>query len=150
MELAYKLTLEEHGGILRCRGRLENSDLDVDSQPPIILMKDRKLTKLLIEECHKKVHHGGVRATLGELRSQFWVPKGRQVVKRVLRKRDLEKDKQGKPFRAPPTVVLPDFRVKEATPFSRVGIDFARPLFLKAHTGEMVKKYVVLFTCCVP
>ena len=67
-ESAYKLKLEERGGILRCRGRLENSDLDVESQQPIILAKDYKLTQLLIEEFHKKVHHRGVRATLGEPR----------------------------------------------------------------------------------
>ena len=102
-ELAYKLKLEERGRILRCRGRLENSDLDVESQQPIILAKDHKVTKLLIEECHKRVHHGeygGVKATLGELRSRFWVPKGPQVVKRVLRARECVtcKREQGKPF----------------------------------------------------
>ena len=45
-ELAYKLKLWERGGILRGRGRLENSDLDMESQQPIIPMKDHKLTKL--------------------------------------------------------------------------------------------------------
>ena len=43
-KLAYKLKLEERGGVLSCRGRLENSDLDVASQQPIILMKDHKTT----------------------------------------------------------------------------------------------------------
>lgn len=28
---------------------------------------------------------------------------------------------------------------KEAAPFSKVGIDFAGPLFVKSHAGEMVK-----------
>ena len=149
-ELASKLKLEEREGILGCRGRLEISDLDVESQQPIILIRDHKLTKLLIEECHRKIHHGGVRATLGELRSRFWVPERRQVVKRVLRECLTCKRKQGKPFREPPTAALPDFRVKEAPPFSKVlGVDFAGPLFVKSHTGEMVKCYVVLFTCCV-
>ena len=126
---------------MRWRGRLENSDLDVESEQPIILMKDHKLSKLLIEEHQRKVHHGGVRATLGELRSRFWVPKGQQVVKRVLRECVTCKREQGKPFREPPTAALPDFRVKEAPPFSKVGIDFAGPLFFKLHTGEMVKSY---------
>ena len=136
---------------MKCRGRLENSDLDMESQQPIILMKDHRLmiTKLLIEECHRKVHHGGVRATLGELRSRFWVPKGRQVVKKVLREYATCKKEQCKPFGAPPTAALPEFRVREAPPFSKVGIDFAGPLFVKTKPGEMVKACVALFNCYV-
>jgi len=113
-DLANKLKLEDRGGVLKCRGRLENSDLDMESQEPIILAKDHRLTKLLIEECHRKVHHGGIRVTLGELRSRFWVPKGRQVVKKVLRECVTYKKEQCKPFGAPPTAALPEFRVREA------------------------------------
>ena len=148
-DLAHKLKLEDHGGLLKCKGRLENSDLDLEAQQPIILQRDHKLTRLIIEECHRKVHHGGVRATLGELRSRFWVTKGRQVVKKILKECVTCKREQGKPFRAPPTAALPNYRVMEARPFSKVGIDFAGPLFVKFHTGEMVKAYIALFTCCV-
>lgn len=148
-DLTSKLKLEDQGGVLKCRGRLENSDLDMEAQQPIILAKDHRLTKLLIEECHRKVHHGGVRATLGELRSRFWVPKGRQVVKKVLRECVTCKKEQCKPFEAPPTAALPEFRVRESPPFSKVGIDFAGPLFVKTKPGEMVKAYIALFTCRV-
>ncbi len=102
-DLTSKWKLEDHGGVLKCRRRLENSDLDMKAQQPIILAKDHRLTKLLIEECHRKVHHRGVRATLGELRSRLWVPKGRQVVKKVLREYVTCKKEQCKPFEAPPT-----------------------------------------------
>ena len=44
---------------------------------------------------------------------------------------------------------LPDLRVRQSAPFSKVGIDFAGPLFVKSKTGEMVKSYFALFTCCV-
>ena len=40
-------------------------------------------------------------------------------------------------------------RVRQSAPFSKVGIDFAGPLFVKSKTGEMVKSYFALFTCCV-
>ena len=77
--------------------------------------------------------------------------KGRQVVKKILKECVTCKRVQGKPFRAPPTptAALPNYRVKEARPFSKVGIDFAGPLFVKFHTVEMVKAYIALFTCCV-
>ena len=45
---------------------------------------------------------------------------------------------QGKPFKSPPVAALPDVRVEQSTPFSKVGIDFAGPLFVKSKTGEMV------------
>lgn len=148
-DLAVKLKLAEIDGLLRCKGRLECSDLEPESQQPIILPKDDKLTKLAIEECHRKTKHSGIRATLGELRSRFWVPKGRQAVKKVLKECVTCMKAQGKPFKSPPVAALPDFRVRQSTPFSKVGIDFAGPLFVKSKTGEMVKSYLVLFTCCV-
>ena len=148
-DLATKLKLTEHGGLLRCKGRLEHSDLEPESQQPIIIPRDHKLTKLIIEECHRKTQHSGIRATLGELRSRFWVPKGRQAVKKVLTECVTCKKAQGKPFKSPPVAALPDFRVRESTPFSKVGIDFAGPLFVKTQTGEMVKCYLALSTCCV-
>ena len=149
-DLANKLKLlEDRGGVLKYRRKLENSDLDMESQQPIILAKDHRPTKVLIEECHRKVHYGGVRATLGELRSRFWVPKGQQVVKKVFRDCVTYKKEQCKPIGAPPTASLLEFRVREAPPFSKVGIYFAGPLFVKTKPGEMVKAYVALFTCCV-
>ena len=49
----------------------------------------------------------------------------------------------------PPTAALPNFRVREAPPFSRVGVDFAGPLYVKQKSGEMDKAYIALFSCCV-
>ena len=80
------LGLETVGDVLRCFGRLEHSDLEVEAQKPIILPKDHAYTTKTIEECHERVLHGGVRETLAELRSKFWVPKGRQHVKKVISK----------------------------------------------------------------
>jgi hypothetical protein len=43
---------------------------------------------------------------------------------------------------------LPDFRVRQAAPYSKVGVDFAGPLYYKDSSG-MQKAYVALFSCCV-
>ena len=110
--------------------------------------KDHKLTELICLECHKTVHHDGLRATLAELRSQYWVPRGRQYVKKLLRACGKCIGAEGKSY--PPAQVgdLPSFRVRETLPFANVGVDFAGPLFYKATTGEMKKCYIVLFVCC--
>ena len=55
----------------------------------------------------------------------------------------------GKSYDAPPMASLPEFRVRESFPFSKVGVDFAGPLHVKDKTKEMNKVYIALFTCCV-
>ena len=148
-QLKTELGLEESAGILRCTGRLVNSDLEFDARRPVILPRDHALSIMLIEECHKKVLHSGVRATLAELRSRYWIPKGRQCVKKVLSKCVICKKQEGKAYSAPQTAALPDFRVREAPAFSKVGVDFAGPLYVKAQAGGMRKAYIALFSCCV-
>ena len=140
------LALEKIGGVLRCVGRLGNSDLEVEAQRPIILPKDHIYTILTIEECHERVLHGGVRETLAELRSKFWVPKGRQCVKKVLNKCVNCKKLEGKAYSAPCSAAPPKFRVTEAPPFSKVGVDFAGPFYVKSQTASMTKVYIALFS----
>ena len=53
----------------------------------------------------------------------------------------------GKPYKTPPTAALPDFRLRKAPPFSRVGVEFAGPLYVKGKSGQMDKVYVTLFSC---
>ena len=42
----------------------------------------------------------------------------------------------------------PEFRMKPSPPFSRVGVDFAGLLFVKAKNGQMRKVYMTLFSSC--
>ena len=45
---------------------------------------------------------------------------------------------------------MPEFRAKQAAPFSKVGIDFAGPLFVKdLKSKDMYKVYIAIFLCCV-
>ena len=106
---------------IRCRGRLEYADLPVESKEPVMLPKDHHLTFLQILRCHKKVHHCGVNSTLAELRTNFWVPKGRQVVTKILSQCVTCKKWEGTAFTQPVTASLPEFRVNLAPLFSRVG-----------------------------
>ena len=140
---------EDNEGMLRCKGRLEYSDLPPETREPIILPKEHQLTLLQIQQCHIRVLHSGVRCMLTELRSRFWVPKWGQVVKHVLNRCTICKKLEGRPFAHPPTASLPDFRVTASPPFYRTGVDFAGPLFVKGKSGPMKKVYSALFTCCV-
>ena len=52
-------------------------------------------------------------------------------MKRVISRCVLCKKIEGRPFTQPPTASLPEFRVRPAPPFSKVGVDFVGPLFVK-------------------
>ncbi|XP_048585406.1 uncharacterized protein LOC125568078 [Nematostella vectensis] len=146
-QLTKQLDLVE--GILRCRGRLGNSELATDARMPIILPRDHRLTELVILDCHSKLHHSGVSGTLAQLRTRFWVPKGRQVVKKIVHRCVTCKKLEGRAYATPPVADLPGFRVTQAEPFSKVGVDFTGPLYYKSSTCMMQKAHVALFSCCV-
>ena len=51
---------------------------------PIILDKKHPFTRLVVNECHARVMHGGVKETLTQLRSKYWIVRGRQFVRMLL------------------------------------------------------------------
>jgi len=71
-------------GILRVGGRLKHSLLAYDAKHPVILPHGSHLTRLLVENFHRRTLHGGVQLTLGSIRQLYWIPRGRALVKSVL------------------------------------------------------------------
>ena len=66
-------------------------------------------------------------------------------MKRVLSKCVVCKKLEGTSFAQPPVSSLPEFRVKPSLPFSKVGVDFAGPLYVKTRGKQMRKVYIALF-----
>ncbi len=75
----------DHEGLLRSRGRLENSDLSEGARCPILLPKADKLTQLIVERTHKESFHSGLSQTLAHTRYKYWIPQGRATVRSILR-----------------------------------------------------------------
>ena len=73
-------------GVLQCRGRLGNAPVPEESKLPILLPRDSHVTDLIMGNSHQQVLHSGVNDTLNELRSRFWITRGRQFVKKILHK----------------------------------------------------------------
>ncbi len=72
-----QLNLQLNGeGVLECRGR-------IDGDYPIFLPRDHLFTRKLVEQAHLTTLHGGVAMTMAKIRDHYWVPKLRQLVKRV-------------------------------------------------------------------
>ena len=136
-------------GVIKLKGRLENSDLSVKSKYPIFIPRESQLGNLIISDAHEKMLHSGMKNTLCEVRSEYWLSRGRARVRNLLRKCCLCKKFEAKPLHALPASPLPDFRVQCCDPFTHVGIDYLGPLFVyPTPSGKQLEKiHVVLYTC---
>ena len=134
-------------GLIRCRGRLQYAQLPHSTKYPILIPKESHLSTLIVRATHCLVLHGGVRETLTELRQSYWIPKGRQLVKKEISKCVTCRKVEGPPFRSVNSPPLPDIRVTRSQPFQVTGIDYAGPLYVRNANKEVAKVYVCLFTC---
>eukprot|EP00794_Sanderia_malayensis_P010622 gene10622-biopygen7761 len=116
-----------------------------EDEQPVYLPKQHQLAKLLINDAHKRVMHMGVASTLAELRSRYWLPKGRQTVKMLIKLCQRCKRSYAKSFNEQKTVNLPEFRTRPGHAFQTTGVDFAGPFYVR--DGKKLKKvYLTLFT----
>ena len=93
--------------------------------------------------------HGGVKETLAEMRSNFWIVRGRYFVRKLLFKCTVCIRVEGKLYKLPPPPPLPSCRMEEAPAFTCIGLDYIGPLYVNSAKGEDRKVWICLFTCCV-
>lgn len=69
----------DQDSILRCKWRLGKAPLSVAARYPALVPRQHHVTRLIVESCHRKINHGGVKETLVEVRTNFWIPGGETV-----------------------------------------------------------------------
>ncbi|GFT06341.1 integrase catalytic domain-containing protein [Trichonephila clavipes] len=74
----------DENGLIRLGGRLEFCKLSINEKHPLILPKNSWLTTLIVRREHNKVMDLGTASTLAQVRSNYWIPKGSQLVKKVV------------------------------------------------------------------
>ncbi|GBN83053.1 hypothetical protein AVEN_39404-1 [Araneus ventricosus] len=89
--------------------------------------------------------HKGSSTTLADTRSHFWIPKGRQIVQKIIRRCLICRSYSAKSADQL-TSQLPEDRIAQTPPFYTGGVDFAGLIYMK-HLEGMQKSYFVLFTC---
>ena len=136
-------------GVMRCKGRLSNSELPYNTKYPIYVPKRSHLANLIVLEAHDRVFHQKERATLTEIRTTYWVPQGRKLVRRLLPMCLLCRRLESLAMTLPPPPPLPRYRVEISPPFTNVGFDHMGPLWVFDiyNRSEVHKAYVALFTC---
>ena len=65
-------------GLLECRGRLQGVY-------PIYIPDAMTFAKKYVEHAHKATLHGGVGLTMAKVREEYWIPRLRRLVKKVIR-----------------------------------------------------------------
>ena len=116
----------------------------------------------MICRAHQRVLHSGVKDTLTEISSRYWIPRGRGAVHQFIGRCVRCRRYSGSSYIPPPPPPPPEFRVQQSFPFSAVGVDYARPLMIKqnthtsykvgrynTHTACNEKAWLCMFTCCV-
>ena len=144
---AQLVLIQDEESILRSKGRLSQADLSYASKYPAIIPRENKLTELIVRDCHSRVYHCVVKDSLAELRTRFWIVRGRQYVKKVLSKCVVCRRLEGKSFNQPATSDLPDFRLQKTLAFTTVGTDYAGPLLVKSEGNSKSKVWICLFSC---
>ena len=139
---------EDDKGVVRCQGRLGKSEVTDSVKYLILRDASHHLTAVVVWRCHESVMHGGVKEILTELRSNFWIVRGRYFIRSLLFIYTVCKKFEGKPYKVPPFPSLPSYRVEEAPAFSYIGLDYVEPHFVKATSEEERKVWICLFTCC--
>ena len=114
--------------ILRCRTRINNASISDASKRPILMPRDHHYSKLIIRESHESVFHYGLRETLNHVRTQYWILRGREAVKKVIRPCVICKRAEGLPFAGCVLPDLPRFRVDDNAPFSHTGFGLRRAI----------------------
>ena len=132
--------LQNDQQIVECRGR-------ISGEYPIYLPDSQPFTLKVVQQAHILTLHGGVGLTMAKVRERFWVPRLRQLVKRIRRKCNGCKRFQVKAYHVPPPGKLPKTRTEGDVPFQVIGVDFAGPIRYQRGRKTEGKAYLAMFAC---
>ncbi|XP_032690711.1 uncharacterized protein LOC116853661 [Odontomachus brunneus] len=135
--------------VLRVGGRLQRSAIGDDARHPIILSPRSRVTGLIIEAFHRRALHGGPQLTHALLRQQFWIPRGRLLVRQAIHRCAIcARWRAATP--QPLMGELPHSRVTPSRPFTFTGVDYAGPVYVRTAKGrghKAQKAFLCVFVC---
>ena len=143
----------DENGLLRCEGRLKNAPLPLEAKRPILINSEHDLAKLIVNYIHTKHKHISIKQTLTELRQNYWICRGRQFVRKIIRNCFICKKYEGPSYQYPVTPPLTKHRLNDEFAFHTTGVDNFGPLFVKnifytkTDNSTLFKVWVTLYTC---
>ena len=107
---------------IKCKGRINNASLLPSTKSPLLLPAKHTFVSLLVKQAHNLVKHSGITATMTTLRERFWVLRGRETVKKILRHCIVCRRYEIATCKTPQFADLPNHQVSENPPFSHTGL----------------------------
>jgi len=133
-------------GILRVGSRISEAPIALEAKFSMIVPPKHHETQLLIQAFHQKLAHAGQDHILAQLREQFWIPKGRSAVRKVVQS-CLTCKKQRAVRMEQMVATLAAFRITACEPcFTYTGVDYFSPVNVK-RGRSVVKRWGAIFTC---
>ena len=65
-------------------GRVKNNDIFANSNYQVIVNKEHPISKLIIQQYHEENLHFGREQTFSSLRSKYWIPACRGIIRSVI------------------------------------------------------------------
>ena len=135
-------------GIIRCKGRFENSPTLKDINFPILCGTNHKLTNLMLWHIHDRENCPGYSYAMHRIKKDLYFPKFKTTLKKIFGKCAKCKIYKARAFLYPGNPPLPTYRTEAKTPFEFCGLDYAGPFEIKSHDFGG-KIWICLFTCLV-
>jgi hypothetical protein len=141
----------DSSGFIRVGGRLSYADLPYDQKHPYLLPSKNPIVVLMLTSEHLRLGHAGAQTVLSNFRLKFWPLGGLTEIKRIIR--TCIKCYRFKAQSAQQIMSnLPLDRVQPSRPFSKVGVDFGGPFFIKSSKlkrSSSIKSFICVFVCMV-
>ena len=126
------LIYDEHF-LLRSKTRHSEFDKFGTSRKLLLLLRIRlHFTNIVIRDSHEKVFHYGINGTLNFLRNNYWLIRGRQSIKSLLRQCVICKYINTKTDTPPATAALLKFSLDYSFPYQIIGLDYAGVVYFKS------------------
>ncbi|XP_050064202.1 uncharacterized protein LOC126553053 [Aphis gossypii] len=136
-------------GIIRVGGRLRHSELPYDHRHPVLLAKESHLAVLVCRHWHKVTGHSGPRIMTALIHRKYWIVSLRSVIHSVI-SQCTRCVRLRATVPVPIMADLPESRVLQCRPFSRVGVDYAGPIPMRENRlrkSRTYKAYIAVFVC---
>jgi hypothetical protein len=126
--------------LLEWRGRIQG-------KYPIYAPDHHLISQKIVEEAHQHTLHGGVGLTMGHVLARYWIPRLRQLVKKVRKRCYACKRLTATAYATPPPGILHTTRTEGKNAYQVIGVDFAGLLQYRTAKKREGKAYILLYAC---
>ena len=87
--------------LLRCEGRLKNALIPYQAKAPYLINSESYLATLVVHDISPRFKQISIKQTLTKLRQNFWICRGKQFVRNIIRKSVIFKKYKGPSYQYP-------------------------------------------------